>query len=364
MMKAPHIYAFLVMGVNAYLPLGSDKPDKCNAHVGYNCPSHFICVRDFGDHEENGRCICDRFYGFVGPKCLELSFSSYMLIVFSALLIVGNIFALVSNIQLIAKLNEAGKFRWCGGTFQQRATNRSILSNIMITIPAMCLNAGFIAIMTGIDKQMFVNEFVRVPCCCAIAFLFVLCTANISLVWMELVGKTANAIPNTGLLNGISTHRAVFIVISGSALVSCAVGFAVFRSVAIVTMVFSGYALLVSLSYLVAGRMVLRQLLGSRAQNPEMAALARRIQTLASVMTRYCLGTALSMIGLGLTVCAGTTFYPEQNNLPLPLQGQIFYFVVRLDPPISTHGIRIPSLALRSLTDAPPSFSFLSIAFL
>ena len=197
-MALPYLAAAFALTVpaGAFTPLGSKVPERCvvgPTRRAYDCPSRMICdlskgADDLGGLAEVGdgflgKCVCDKFFGFVGPSCLKPSRTTWALGCFLVVAMAQGIYCLVMNVDLARALRRSGRL-------QPNAIGRTVAFNGLATLPTLALNGGFMLIITGVDEDMAFQEFAREPTIAALFILFILSTLSVSIVWMEMVEKT------------------------------------------------------------------------------------------------------------------------------------------------------------------------------
>jgi len=302
-----------VRTTSAFLPLGSDPPSSCT--IGnYECPSHYIC--------SDSKCMCDRYYGFYGPDCEKLSVASY---VYSIVYMVTWPFmalGFVYNVYLLRLLYKHQKLN-CGVsvTLMLNMTAALLPCELMLELPFTVF---------GLDKQMFMRQYLRAPFMILIFFSSMLSSFKISESWIRLTlkgskeGSKNNVLRNYYVYLGIGCFTFFVLVIF------C---FTIYRALEILT---AATPLLIALSYWYGGKLVVKTLRSMYRPGTKLSGvivnaleLAYAVEITARTIVLFSVLGTLSTILAAVTFHSKTPYYPQQSHLPRWIQGQIAVIMVR-----------------------------------
>jgi hypothetical protein len=309
-----------VTTTSAFLPLGSDPPSSCT--IGnYECPSHYIC--------SNSKCVCDRFYGFYGPDCEKLSVASYVYSIVYLLTWPIMASGFVYNVYLLRLLHEYGKLN-CG-------VSVTLMLNTMATlIPCgMVLELPFTVF--GVDKQMFMRQYLRAPFFMMLFFSSLSSSFKISESWIRLSLKSSRSKK--------SDHARYFYLhvrICGVAFVGLVI-YCFFNN-QVLEFLIATTPFFIALSYWYGGKLVVKTLRSMYRPGTKLSGvivnaleLAYAVEITANTIVVFSvLGVILALIGV-TTFHSRTPYYPQQSHLPRWLQGQMAFVLVNNMDIIAKH---------------------------
>jgi hypothetical protein len=302
-----------VKTASAFLPLGSDPPSSCT--IGnYECPSHYIC--------SNSKCMCDRYYGFYGSDCEKLSAASYFYSIIYLLTWPIMAFGFVYNLYLLRLLYKYGKLN-CG-------VSVTLMLNMIASLLPCELILELPFTVFGLDKQMFMRQYLRAPFMILIFFSSMLSSFKISESWIRLTlkgskkGRKNNVLRNYYVYLGIGCFAFIVLVIF------C---FIVYRALEILT---AATPLLIAVSYWYGGKLVVKTLRSMYRPGTKLSGvivnaleLANAVEITARTIALFSVLGTLSTILTAVTFHSKTPYYPQQSHLPRWIQGQIAVIMVR-----------------------------------
>lgn len=308
----------LSLAVNGYAKLGSEPPKECKIFK-YECPSHYVCVSK-KQSDFNGVCVCDRFFGFRGEHCLDLTSASYLVIVLFSIIFVLGILLLIYNISLIHLLYKRNKLK--ANIWVTLLCNA--LSTLIIDIAGLCT-----ALTVDVDKQMFYQEHMRQVFIACELFIFHIGSLAISLYWLQISEKV-----NGRKIDRLKTLKyKVFLYGTGLLWGGIALPYYLyFRSLGPVT--FLG-PMIVILAYYQGAKLVTGQL--RNMENIEGISilacanaleLANGIDKTSKFIIKWTFAFVFSTAIHWFTVMNTKPIYPNQNSLPRWCQGQFALFMV------------------------------------
>jgi len=289
---------------------------KCNISKDSDgCPSNFICV----SQDEGWKCICDRFYGFYGPQCKNLSASSYLLLIGCLIMFFVSLLSVIYNVQLMLLLYKTKKLKFY--TFSVVGLNT--LSSGLWT----GLTSGLILTVFQWDKQMIFHQKIRIIILISSAMCTILSSLVINGYWISI----------TKQISSKSEHLKYQFQVYGSFASIIIAFFLMFLffdpmiSAALVSGVISGW------SYHYGGKVVvmaLRKLHDAEDTtsrvNLTIVQVMKAVQQTADIMGKYAIAITLSVLLWIFTAPTPFPIYSQQNELPRWCAGQIAAILVSL----------------------------------
>ncbi len=138
--------------------------------------------------DADGTCLCNAWYGWGGPACMELSAGSYLLVTVCALQICVALGMGAFSAHDVVRLFANGKVQMTAGL---RTTLSLLLVSLTITLWSICVILAttrpqdFDAIPGGEEKFSFWTVVMR-PAVFATTVLTVFCCVNVSVMWVEV----------------------------------------------------------------------------------------------------------------------------------------------------------------------------------
>jgi hypothetical protein len=298
---------------SAFLPLGSDPPSSCT--IGnYECPSHYIC--------SNSECMCDRYYGFYGSDCEKLSVTSYVYSIVYLLTWPFAMFAFIYCLYLLRLLHEYGKL-----SCDVRVT---LVLNTIATFPPCVLMLEYPFTVFGVDKQMFMRQYLRGVLLMLMFFAGMLSSFKISESWIRLILGDSKQRKKKNILRNYYFCLMLGCVLFTVLVIFC---FIMYRALEILT---AATPLLIALSYWYGGKLVVTTLRSMYRPGTKLSGvivnaleLAYAVEITARTIVLFSVLGTLSTILTAVTFHSKTPYYPQQSHLPRWIQGQIGSILVR-----------------------------------
>lgn len=388
--------------ISKYQPLlcwaGSGKQDVGEActYSEYDCLPRASCIPSWGEGD-HGTCQCERFFGFSGPCCAEVSGEGYMLLTLSVISGVVGLYLLGSNLHFGLHLHR-GKF------LRRDSIGTTLLFSTAFLVPIFGLNVGCALTIVGVDEQLIYNQYWRWPLIVIMQVLFMCMTLSVSFVWIDMVNRTSlqqqlpspdssGAVVAIGrgskFLGARSLQAKVLLVSSISGLATLVAFVALKGDATFISVVGIACILSAGASFSYAGNRTHRALLSATSPAPLSANRGRSVSaplrvgangtllsSLAEVPSpageggagriadhiictsrgigRCCLSLSTFALLYGFTRPSTRPLYRAQNDLPPYLSGQIPYFMVS----------RLPSSCTVTFTSTTSEVSHLPVRLL
>jgi hypothetical protein len=236
------------------LPLGSQKPWECVPEK-FQCPSHMICVMK----RQRFHCVCDRYFGFYGPKCQQTSKATWLLTVISSMCTTWSIGAILSNIGLALHLKERKKIK-------MDRTGQTLFFNLIGAVSMAAMNGGVVVTAVGLDPNMIYYHLGRPIVLPTLFSSLIFSALSVSVVWIIDV---FNATPTNSGSNSVRCKHAqeqkiltVLYCSSIASFVAIVVVISVFVEhwVPLVSIVGVAFSTFIGVAYHFAGRRVVNEL--------------------------------------------------------------------------------------------------------
>lgn len=303
---------------SAYKPLGSDPRDRCKR--AENCPSHYICERDFGNNEY-GQCRCDRLYGFYGPHCLKLSITSYVYAPLFCIVILIGALSFAYNVSLMRLLSVHRKLT--------KRTFVTLCMNIIAPVQSMYFALEYVLTVSEVDKNMKLRGFRLIVSWVGYVVTF-FAAMEISTTWIRLTQKVSTADRSKSSQTKLKTVGAICFV-----LIVIATIFYVDGSFLIAFFIIGSVPGLISLSYWYGGNKVvttlrLMSIPGQRITPSVRNALelAYAVEDTTKKIICYCIFNVIVAFAYVYTQQGFTPQYAQQNDAPRWTQAQLVYILV------------------------------------
>lgn len=139
--------------VAAFEPLGSKVPSQCIVSK-HECPSHYMCVSPDAV-SSRGTCVCDRFFGFFGSECRQLSIASYLLLFYCGVIITTSLFSLYYCFVLLWVMQSKRKLK-------SGIVSSTLILNAIAILSPCGIFGGYTLIVLEVDKNSYFVEHLEV----------------------------------------------------------------------------------------------------------------------------------------------------------------------------------------------------------
>ena len=296
---------------------------ECNVEVTNDCPHRYVCIATARRPNE-GFCICNRWFGFYGPGCRQLSAATYLLATMQSLALVAFAYA-AYHVFLTGRMLPRRKLFFA-----------AVVRTLVLCSCSLLLNGAFsvgaLVFLSGKDPNEVFYEIIFWPGQVLMIFFFVLSVLSLALMWLEVMATVM--IPQVQEDAADMEHTLWRVSRYRWAVYAAALTFTM-GAVGIVERTHStAYFSLLSLFYIVAvgvcflftGSDLTSQLQLPRDaedENPmRISAAATSLKLTKSVFMHH-MALAGLMVAIAFTVPTRTPIYAGQNSLPRFLQGQI-----------------------------------------
>jgi hypothetical protein len=243
--------------IEAFLPLGSDKPDSCTPGA-FQCPSHMICVERKQPRLGDFKCVCDRFFGFSGVKCTHRTKTTWFLFVTSSLCSLWSLGAVISNVALAIELRETGRLK-------MNRSARTLLFNTLTAVLFAVVNGGMCLTAINLDPNMVFYEQGRAICLASLYFFLILSSLSVSVVWIIDLHKATPV--NSGSISlhekkkhELATLCTLYSVASVASCLVVSLPFILRIWIPLVSATGVLFSTFIGFTYQIAGRRILREL--------------------------------------------------------------------------------------------------------
>ena len=302
----------------------------------FECALGLMCEGSWRQTGNEGVCHCDRLFGFHGPECSELSFTTYMLVACALAPLILAVFVFGKSAQHIVHFYAnapRGLYLTAGG--------RAILCTTTCSIAACFETVGLILHALRIDRAIFFVKYVMVPTHGLIIAAFVGATLSVSAVWLQMIEKA-----RIDKLKKTQVYLYPGLAVSSFAtfgLIAVVSAWVYLRSNSMFPILGALFQMVLSLSFRVAGQRVnalLDIVLDTRDEVgvstlsltvvDKTRAISEKIKRTTSFMTWSSGVLCVLFVVSALTFPAQVPLYPSQNNLPRCMSGQVAAALVRL----------------------------------
>jgi len=306
--------------VCGFKPLGSEPQHSCLS-TEFNCPSHYICQQTGSSTSLNeGECKCDRYYGFYGEDCRNLSMPSYA---YAAVYCFIPIVAFIVggyNVSLIKLLYHEQKLKF--------TTLATLSFNTFSSLGPIHISLEYIFTVFEVDKQMYMRQHLRRTFTAVIFVVSMLSSIEISGSWIRLTQKVRRQNLYLNKYNLLISLGLVlfFILLVVSFLYQHGIEFFVIVTPA-----------LIGMSYAYGGFLVVSTLRSMYVPGAKISdtvrnalELAYAVETTANNISLYCVIDVFASVLAVTTFHSSDPYYKAQNHLPRWAQGQVGFIVVNV----------------------------------